>query len=78
MNSNIAENPIISGCIDDDIRITGGPTPQEGTVEVCKNRVWGGVCQYRWDSSDANVACSQLGYQPVGNGLYICMHSSSC
>ena len=59
--------PAVSDCIDGDVRLIGGPTPQEGTIEICMGHVWGGICQYRWDSTDANVACFQLGYQPVGN-----------
>ena len=56
----------MSDCLDDDIRLVGGPTPQEGTVQVCANSVWGSVCQSSWTTADANVVCSQLGYQPVG------------
>ena len=48
------------------MRLIGGPTPLEGTVEVCMSNVWGGVCHSSWDSNDANVVCSQLGFQPIG------------
>ena len=62
---------MVSDCEDGDVRLTGGPSPQEGTIEVCLNNVWGGICsiyyiQY-YDAMSANVVCSQLGYQPVGN-----------
>ena len=66
---NKLDTPVVSDCVDGDVRLKGGPTPQEGTVEICVSNVWGGVCQSRWDSTDANVACSQLGYQPVGNDI---------
>ena len=61
--------PVVSDCTDGDIRLTGAPTSQEGTIEICISNVWGGICQYSWGSTDANVACSQLGYQPVGNDI---------
>ena len=61
------ENPVVADCEDGDIRLTGGPTPLEGRVEVCLSRVWGAVCaDYSWSSYDARVACFQLGFQRQG------------
>ena len=65
------DNPIVTDCDDDDIRLIGGPTSLEGTVEICRNQVWGGVCSYRWHTGDANIVCSQLGYQSSGNLVII-------
>ncbi len=44
------------------IRLLGGSNMYEGRVEICINRVWGSVCDSSWDSTDASVACKQLGF----------------
>ena len=49
-------------CEDGNIRLSNGTSPLEGRVEVCFNNAWGTVCDHSFSSSDANVACTQLGY----------------
>ena len=52
--------------MDGDVRLVGGVTDNEGTVEVCLNNAWGTICHNSWSSVDASVVCGQLGYQPTG------------
>ena len=53
-------------CVDGEIRLIDGPSMLEGRVEVCNEETWGTVCDDFWQMADANVACRQLGFAPVG------------
>ena len=59
-------NTPMDNCNDGDIRLSGGNTQYEGKVEVCINRVWGGICSPGWGSFDSRVVCRQLGHLESG------------
>ena len=42
-----------SDCNDGDIRLTGGLTDAEGTVEICRGNLWGLVSEIEWSNSAA-------------------------
>ena len=49
--------------MDGALRLVGGQSNAEGTVEVCVSGIWGSVCNESWSVNDAAVVCQQLGFQ---------------
>ena len=44
------------------VRLKGGATLAEGTVEACSRNQWRAVCDTLWTAAEAKVVCGQLGY----------------
>ncbi|KAL5468939.1 hypothetical protein EMCRGX_G030099 [Ephydatia muelleri] len=51
-------------CTNGSIRLVGGPSPNEGRLEVCFEGCWGTVCDTHFEVSNAFVAYHQLGFSP--------------
>ena len=49
-------------CIEGEVRLVGGDTEHEGTVEICYRDLWGLISDSDWGDNDAEVVCRQLGY----------------
>ena len=54
------------------MRLFGGSTDYEGTVEICINHAWGTVSDsYGWGYEEAQTVCNALGYFAPGICSYI-------
>lgn len=57
-------------CDDGRLRIVGSRNNSqtiEGSVEICYNNTYGGICDGFWDDVDASVACKERGFSPNGS-----------
>ena len=71
--ATIAYNGFVLVCTSGDVRLSGGQTENEGTVEICFDNLWGLVAQNEWSTADAEVTCRQLGYPPEGADIHLFM-----
>ncbi|PIK47664.1 putative deleted in malignant brain tumors 1 protein [Apostichopus japonicus] len=56
---------ICTNVSDGEIRLVGGESQYEGTLEIYLNGQWVRVCIPRWTPENAKVVCRQLGYENV-------------
>jgi len=68
---------IAVGCANNTLRLAGSSNGYEGRVELCRNNVWGTICDDGWQTLDASVACRQLGFSPTGTSYVICNFASN-
>ena len=52
------------------VRLVGGDSDRQGTVQVCREGLWGRICDDDWDIPNVAVVCRQLGHQFDGNKHY--------
>lgn len=57
---------IVSNCTDGEIRLYGGRTELEGTVEICYGKVWGTINDDLVINDESDVICRQLGFSGEG------------
>ncbi len=60
----VAISTPVGGCIDGEVQLADGTSLDgvlEGRLEVCINNAWGTVCDSRFGTEDAMVACAHLG-----------------
>lgn len=49
-------------CYAGSIRLTGGHSAAQGTVDLCIENIWAAICDIHWTTHDAEVVCRQLGF----------------
>lgn len=65
---NLVHGSVYSNCSDGEVRLFGGTTKYEGTVEVCLNSAWMTISGYYTYSNNylPTVLCNSLGYNFSG------------
>ena len=67
----LANSTKYNNCTNGEVRLVGGQAENEGNVQICYNNAWGSICSDFWGPNDANVVCSQLGFQHFGKDYVI-------
>ena len=55
-----------SNCTDGQVKLIGGTTDYEGTVQICLNHAWGTITYYSLNNRVAQTICNSLGYTALG------------
>ena len=65
-NMHVVHGSVYANCTDGQVRLFGGTTEYEGTVEVCVNNAWGTISGYWYGHEEAQTVCNSLGYTAPG------------
>ena len=69
---NLVHGSTYSNCTDGQVRLFGGSTDYEGTVEICINNAWGTIYDgYGWGYEEAQTVCNTLGYTTPGMNVRV-------
>ena len=60
-----------AACTDGQLHLVGGSSENEGRVEICYENQWGTVCDNGWSAEDVKVVCRQLGFQTIGEYVFM-------
>lgn len=71
---NLDSGAEAGNCSEGSLRLTGG-SALVGRLEICINNAWGTICETQFESSELNVACSQLGGTGTALGQLSCFSS---
>lgn len=50
-----------TGCTNGAVRLVGG-SEREGDVQICRDGIWGYICDEDWSENEARVVCRDQGY----------------
>lgn len=77
-NNNVATIWPLAKCENGTIRLyseSGSYFRRYGCVQICRNNIWGTVCDHFWDDIDASVVCKTFGYSPYGKPFFISINN---
>ena len=58
-------------CTENQVRLVDGRNEREGRVEICKEGLWGTVCDDNWNELNSLVVCRELGISATGKFHFV-------
>ena len=52
--------PVGDGCTNDEVQLQGGSNDNEGELQICRDGIWGYVCDNSVIHQNAQVFCRQM------------------